>query len=204
MRPSAESRSAGLPAVPGRVARQRGLFTRLDEAEWVLAFTLGASARGAPGNPRVAGQVLKRAPFLPRLRPGVGPAGPRGSRVFPGGPDQLGVLRRWIEDLFPPSLVRDDLIEVACELAGNAICHTRSGDGGKFEVRVECMPGVLSVTVADDGGESEPQLVVDPLAEHGRGLRIVHALSARVTVTGGKQGRLVRADLPWMDCFEPE
>ena len=127
-----------------------------------------------------------------------------GWRVFPGDPAELRVLRRWIEDLFPPCPVRDDVIEVACELAGNAICHTRSGRGGKFGVRVEGTPGMVSVMVADDGGESEPRLVADPLAEHGRGLRIVHALSARVTVTGGRQGRLVRADLPWMDCFEPE
>lgn len=40
-------------------------------------------------------------------------------------------------------------------------------------------------------------VVADPLAEHGRGLRIVHALSARVSVSGGESGRLVRADVPW-------
>ena len=95
--------------------------------------------------------------------------------------------------------VRDDVVEVVCELAGNAICHTRRGQGGKFEVRVERTPGVVSVTVADGGSGSEPRLVADPLAEHGRGLRIVHALSAQVTVTGGKQGRLVRADVPWTE-----
>jgi serine/threonine-protein kinase RsbW len=120
-----------------------------------------------------------------------------GWRVFPGDPAELRVLRRWIEDMFPPCLVRDDVIEVACELAGNAICHTRSGRDGKFRVQVECKPGLVSVTVIDSGSESEPRLVADPSAEHGRGLRIVHALSARVAVTGGKQGRLVRADVPW-------
>jgi anti-sigma regulatory factor (Ser/Thr protein kinase) len=125
-------------------------------------------------------------------------------RVFSGDPSQLRVLRRWVEDLFPPCPVRDDVIEVVCELAGNAICHTRSGQGGKFEVRVERTPGVVSVTVADGGSGSEPRLVADPLAEHGRGLRIVHALSARVTVTGGKQGRLVRADVPWREYFGPD
>jgi anti-sigma regulatory factor (Ser/Thr protein kinase) len=133
--------------------------------------------------------------------PGAGPAGACRWRVFPGDAAQLRSLRRWIEDQFPPCPVRDNVIEVACELAGNAICHTRSGQGGKFEVRVERTPGVVSVTVADDGSESEPRLVADPWAEHGRGLRIVHALSAQVTVTGGKQGRLVRADVPWLDCF---
>lgn len=118
-------------------------------------------------------------------------------RVFPGAAAQLRMLGRWIEDLLPPFPARDDVIEVACELAGNAICHTRSRQGGEFGVRVEQGPGVVSVTVADGGGESEPRLVADPLAEHGRGLRIVHALSARVTVMGGASGRLVRADMPW-------
>lgn len=118
-------------------------------------------------------------------------------RVFPGDPAQLRVLRRWIEDLLPPCSDRDDVIEVACELAGNTICHTRSGQGGKFGVRVEQVPGAVSVTVADGGSSSEPRLVADPLAEHGRGLRIVHALSARLTVTGGEPGRSVRADVPW-------
>ena len=136
--------------------------------------------------------------------PGVGPAGACRWRIFPGDPAELRVLRRWIENLFPPCPVRDDLIEVVCELAGNAICHTRSGQGGKFGVRVERTPGVVSVTVADGGAESEPRLVADPSAEHGRGLRIVHALSTQVTVTGGKQGRLVRADVPWLERFRPD
>jgi serine/threonine-protein kinase RsbW len=121
-------------------------------------------------------------------------------RVFPGDPAELRLLRRWIAGLFPPSPVRDDVIEVVCELAGNAICHTRSGQGGKFGVQVEHTPGVVRVTVADGGSEeSEPRIVADPLGEHGRGLRIVHALAAQVTVTGGKQGRRVRADVPWME-----
>lgn len=118
-------------------------------------------------------------------------------RAFPGEPACLRVLRRWVEDLLLPCPERDDVIEVACELAGNAICHTRSGQGGKFGVRIEQNPGLITVTVADRGSPSGPRLVEDPLAEHGRGLRIVYALSARVTVTGGEAGRLVRAEVPW-------
>lgn len=118
-------------------------------------------------------------------------------RIFPGEAVQLAVLRRWAEDLLPACPARDDVIEVACELAANAICHTRSGDGGQLGVRIEQRPGLVSVTVADSGGDTEPRLVEDPLAEHGRGLRIVHALSARVSMAGGENGRIVQADVPW-------
>jgi serine/threonine-protein kinase RsbW len=118
-------------------------------------------------------------------------------RVFPGERAQMKALRRWIEGLLPTCPARDDLIEVASELAANAVCHTLSGDGGQFGVRITRGPRQVTVAVADGGGATQPRLVEDPLAEHGRGLRIVHALSARVTVTGGVRGRLVEAAVPW-------
>lgn len=132
------------------------------------------------------------------------PAMARCWRAFPGDASQLRTMRRWIEDLLPPCPARDDVIEVAGELAGNAICHTLSGHGGEFGVRIEQMPDMVRVTVADRGGESGPRLVTDPMGEHGRGLRIVSALSVRVVVTGGKSGRLVEADVPWTVTAEPE
>jgi anti-sigma regulatory factor (Ser/Thr protein kinase) len=129
--------------------------------------------------------------------PGVFPAASGPQRVFPGERAQVEVLRRWIEKLLPACPERDDLIEVACELAANAVCHTLSGNGGQFAVRIT--PGHRQVTVAvsDGGAATQPRLVEDPLAEHGRGLRIVHALSAWVNVKGGATGRLVEAALPW-------
>lgn len=131
-----------------------------------------------------------------------GPSRPTGEsarwwRVFHGEAGQLKVLRRWIEDLLPPCLARDDVTAVACELAANAVCHTLSGDGGQFGVRITLEAGLVTVAVADGGGTTEPQLVEDVLAEHGRGLRIVHALAADVTVTGGIRGRIVHASVPW-------
>lgn len=124
-------------------------------------------------------------------------AGVRWWRVFPGEARQLEVLRRWIEDLLPPSPARDDVTVVACELAANAVCHTLSGDSGQFGVRITLETELVSVAVADGGGTTEPRLVEDPLAEHGRGLRIVHALATDVTVTGGVRGRIVQASL-WL------
>lgn len=118
-------------------------------------------------------------------------------RDFPGNSSQLRVLRRWIEDVLPPCPSRDDVIVVAVELAGNAIRHTRSGHGGQFGVRIERIPDLVRVTVTDHGGGPGPRLVDDPMGEHGRGLRIVHCLSARVSVSGGSSGRLVAADVSW-------
>lgn len=125
-------------------------------------------------------------------------------RVFPGDASQLRVMRRWLEDLLPACPARDDVIDVADELAGNAIRHTRSGCGGEFGIRLEPMPGLIRVTVADRGGATGPHLVSDPLGENGRGLRIVQALSAQVDVSGGTSGRLVRADVPWAEATTPE
>jgi serine/threonine-protein kinase RsbW len=123
--------------------------------------------------------------------------GVRWWRVFPGEAGQLEVLRRWIEDLLPSCPARDDVTAVACELAANAVCHTLSGDGGQFGVRITLEAVLATIAVADGGGTTEPKLVEDPLAEHGRGLRIVRALSADITVTGGIRGRIVQASVPW-------
>jgi serine/threonine-protein kinase RsbW len=193
------ARDLHLPASAPKTRVRRAL-ARLGTHGGSVTRVLGLLASSPPGDGyRDAERVPPglRLGCLPLpMGPGADPADACGWRAFPGDPAELRTLRRWIEDLLLPGPTRDDVIEVACELAGNAICHTRSGQGGKFEVRVERTPGLVSVTVADNGGGCEPRLVADPLGEHGRGLRIVHALSAQVTVTGGKQGRQVRADVP--------
>lgn len=119
-------------------------------------------------------------------------------RVFPGQADQLRVLRQWLGDLLPPCDARDDVIAVACELSANAVRHTASGlPGGRFSVEVEWADGVVHLVVADGGGPSEPQLIDDPDGENGRGLLMVHRLSAAIVVSGGQEGRHVQADVPW-------
>lgn len=120
-------------------------------------------------------------------------------RVFPGDPKQVAEMRRWIEGVLPSCPARDDVTEVASELAANAICHTLSGDDGEFGVRITREPRLAVIAVADGGGATGPRLVDDPLAERGRGLRIVYALAARVTVRGGANGRIVEASVPWPD-----
>jgi hypothetical protein len=109
------------------------------------------------------------------------------------------VLRRWLAELLPPCAARDDVAAVATELASNAIRHTRSGCGGWFGLEVTWHPRAVRVAVADCGGPSEPRVLDDPAAEHGRGLLIVRGLSVRIGMTGDPQGRLVWADVAWLD-----
>lgn len=128
----------------------------------------------------------------PELVPGM-----RWRRVFPGEERQLRILRRWLASLLGESSARDDLATVATELASNTIRHTASGRGGWFAVEIAWHDPVMRVTVADSGASTEPQVIEDPTAEHGRGLLLVRGLSLRTGVCGDQRGRLVWADVRW-------
>lgn len=119
----------------------------------------------------------------------------RWRRVFPGEGRQLATLRRWLGSLLPDCPSRDDAISVATELASNALCHTASGQGGRFGVEITRHAAVVRVAVADSGGPGEPCVIEDPAAEHGRGLLLVRGLSVRTGVAGDQRGRLVWADI---------
>jgi anti-sigma regulatory factor (Ser/Thr protein kinase) len=72
-------------------------------------------------------------------------------RTFPGEPRQLGKVRGWIASLLPPLPPRDDVTLVADELASNAICYTRSGQGGVFSVEITRHGRLVRVMVTDGG-----------------------------------------------------
>jgi serine/threonine-protein kinase RsbW len=137
-------------------------------------------ARGVAGTPR-------------ELVPGI-----RWRRVFPGEERQLGVIRRWLKSLLPESPSRDDLATVVTELGANAIRHTASGRSGWLIVEVTWHGSVVRVAVADGGGPTEPRVIEEPAADHGRGLMLVRGLSARMGVCGDHRGRLVWADVLWV------
>jgi serine/threonine-protein kinase RsbW len=126
--------------------------------------------------------------------------GTRWRRVFPGEERQLGLLRRWLASLLPDSPAQDDLAIAATELGTNAIRHTASGQGGRFVVEITWHGPVVRVAVADNGGPTEPRVIEDPAADHGRGLLLVRGLSLRTGVCGDHRGRLVWADLLWEDA----
>jgi serine/threonine-protein kinase RsbW len=127
------------------------------------------------------------------LVPGI-----RWRRVFPGEERQLGVIRRWLKSLLPESPSRDDLATVVTELSANAIRHTTSGRSGWLIVEVTWHGSVVRVAVADGGGPTEPRVIEEPAADHGRGLMLVRGLSARMGVCGDHRGRLVWADVVWV------
>jgi anti-sigma regulatory factor (Ser/Thr protein kinase) len=121
----------------------------------------------------------------------------RWCRVFAGQERELSTLRGWLRSLLPECPARDDVISVADELASNAIVHTASGRGGWFAVEVTWPGRLVRVAVADGGAPGGPRMVVDPAGEHGRGLVVVAAFSARTGMCGGPGGRLVWAEIAW-------
>jgi serine/threonine-protein kinase RsbW len=120
----------------------------------------------------------------------------RWRRVFPGHARELSAVRRWLSSLLPDGAERGDVLCVATELCGNAIQHTASGlAGGCFAVEITVHEFVVQVAVADGGGPAEPRVIEDLDGEHGRGLLLVHGLSARTGVSGDQRGRLVWAQV---------
>jgi hypothetical protein len=109
----------------------------------------------------------------------------------------MGPLRRWLEQLLPPCPARDDVVSVAVELCTNAVRHTASGQGGRFVLEVTWTVRMVRVAVFDTGAPDGPWVIEDPLGEDGRGLRMVHTLSARSGVSGDTRGRVVWADILW-------
>jgi serine/threonine-protein kinase RsbW len=133
----------------------------------------------------------------------VGPPAPaarlRWRRVFRGEERQLSVMRRWLATLLPDCPARDDVATVATELASNAVRHTASGLGGWFSVEVTWHRSAVRVAVTDGGAPSGPRMIDDPEGEHGRGLLVVHGLSAHSGTCGDERGRMVWADVFWGD-----
>jgi anti-sigma regulatory factor (Ser/Thr protein kinase) len=128
--------------------------------------------------------------------------GSRWRRVFPGDEGQLGALRQWLSSLLPECPARDDVASVATELGSNAIRHTASGRSGWFAVEVTWLgrPAAVRVAVSDGGAPGGPQVIDDPLAENGRGLMLVRGLADRTGIAGDERGRVVWADIPWLEA----
>jgi anti-sigma regulatory factor (Ser/Thr protein kinase) len=110
-------------------------------------------------------------------------------QVFAGLPAQVGEARRWTGRRLADAGVCPEAADIAVlcvsELATNAIQHSRSGEGGRFRVRVITVPGVwLRIEVRDEGPRVRPagRADVDPLPDGGRGLRLVRELT---TESGG-------------------
>ncbi len=131
----------------------------------------------------------------------------RRMHVFPGEPAQVRRVRAFVASVLAGCPARETLLACVSELAANAIAHTASGADGVFIVEVaRPAPGMALVAVNDEGSPREPQIRRpaqhgDPrdLAECGRGLALVDALSSRwgYRDLDAGAGRTVWAEATW-------
>jgi anti-sigma regulatory factor (Ser/Thr protein kinase) len=120
------------------------------------------------------------------------------SRVFPGRPEHVSNVRRWVRDQLPPCPARDDVEAIASELAANAVVHTASGEpGGEVAAWLAWWPDRVRVVVGDGGASSAPVLVTGALGERQRGLALVAALAITWAHAGDRDGRWTWADVAW-------
>ncbi len=124
------------------------------------------------------------------------------SLTYPGTPESVPAVRRFVRAILGHSPRVDDLELIAAELATNAIRHTPSGqDGGTFTITIMQGPGRAWLEVTDLG--TVPWRPAHPngdgIAEHGRGLEIVAALADEVGygVTAG-YNTISWAGLSWL------
>jgi hypothetical protein len=64
----------------------------------------------------------------------------KSARVFGGRDDQVAEARRFVAEAIGDAPVRDEAVLLVSEVSTNALVHTASGNGGKFEVTV-CLAG---------------------------------------------------------------
>jgi serine phosphatase RsbU (regulator of sigma subunit)/anti-sigma regulatory factor (Ser/Thr protein kinase) len=114
-------------------------------------------------------------------------------------------VRDWLEARAVEDRTLDDTELVLAELLANAV--EASPDDGVIELRVGIASDRVAVDVTDHGtGFTLPpeEVVPDPLAPRGRGLRIVRAAAVRVDVQHGRDGTRVRAVLRRMATVDAE
>ena len=108
------------------------------------------------------------------------------SRTFPGSQDQVAHARAFVREAILGCPLADDAILLTSELCTNALQHSRSGNGGAFEVTVCCRPGSLRIEVRDNGSASTPtRQAPESRDENGRGLEVVACLAHRWGHQGG-------------------
>ncbi len=126
-------------------------------------------------------------------------------RVFAGRADQVRHARRFVKAALGEYCpVADLVVLLADELVTNAVIHTRSGDGGLFEVRVWSGPSSACVAVLDGGSDATPSpAALNTVHESGRGLALVDALATHWGHAGGSDGRITWFLVRWQDDKQP-
>jgi anti-sigma regulatory factor (Ser/Thr protein kinase) len=123
------------------------------------------------------------------------------SQVFPGRPEHVRDVRRWVCGQLPECPAREDLELVASELVGNAILHTASGDpGGAVAACLTWSPERARIIIADGGATTVPTLIPFSDGERQRGLAVVDRLALawrHTTAPDTTSRRWTWADLRW-------
>lgn len=120
---------------------------------------------------------------------------------FPGSADYLRAVRRFTRTVVGDVPGVRDVVQVANELAANAILHTASGEeGGTFVLHLATFTNRWQVRVDDMGGMGVPRMcTASEEDEAGRGLTLVAALSESWGVLGDCYARAV-----WAEISKPE
>ena len=106
-------------------------------------------------------------------------------------------LTSWLSSLGSDPDVVDDARLIATELVGNAVRHATPLRNGTVLVRWQEEDSALALSVCDGGGPTQPEAVdAAPDDVHGRGLRIVDALSGKWWVERSSRRRIVHVRLP--------
>ena len=119
-------------------------------------------------------------------------------RVFPGRHDQVAQARRFTVRALDGCPITDEAALCVSELATNALLHTGSGAGGKFEVIVQHGESWARVAVCDEGSPITPAArALDSVSEDGRGLGLVALVADRWGQCGDEYSRTVWFELRW-------
>lgn len=124
----------------------------------------------------------------------------RQRRRFPGLPSQVKHARRFVARCLAELPESDTAILLTSEVVTNAVIHSASGkDGGKFDIAVMVGTDLVRIEIGDSGGTGVPvpqERDAFDIADHGRGLDLVEALSQRWGTSERDYGRVVWFELP--------
>ena len=116
--------------------------------------------------------------------------------TYPGGTDQVRVMRADLRAVLQDCPRADDAILCASELAANAAQHSRSRlPGGTFTVRATVNPDLYTRIEVQDNGGPWNQAMIDPARHHG--LDIVRALADEWGIHGDHTTRIIWARFDW-------
>jgi CheY-like chemotaxis protein/anti-sigma regulatory factor (Ser/Thr protein kinase) len=195
LRPDVVLLDLGLPDLAGRDVLSR--LRRLVPTAKVVVFTGRDDEDRGWFEENAAGYVLKSddLDYLVDLIDDVG-RNPERHEVarFDAEPSTVPEAREFVRQLlrdWGADRHFDEASLIVTELAANAVLHA----GSPYEVRITQEEGVLRIEVADgDPGTPEPQ-PFSAIAESGRGIVLVSAVSASWGIDASADGKVTWAEL---------